>query len=121
MYYRDTWIEVNLSAMEQNIRELSDLTKKELIMVVKANAYGHGDLKVAKFAQQNCNVSFFAVSSMDEATFLRSHLPEGNILILGYVRPGHLPDAIAHNITVTSPSVEYAGQMEDCTGLHVHI
>ena len=41
--YRNTWVEVNLDAIYDNVKTTKDICKKKYIAVVKANAYGNGD------------------------------------------------------------------------------
>jgi len=49
------WAEVDLRAIAHNVRELRRITKPEarLMAAVKANAYGHGMVEVAKAVLQN--------------------------------------------------------------------
>ena len=52
MLYRPTFMQVNLQAIQSNIQQMQQMlpVNTELIAVVKANAYGHGDIEVAKAA-----------------------------------------------------------------------
>ena len=54
--------------------------------VIKADAYGHGDVKVATLLS-SLGVKLFAVSNIDEAVRLRNAGINGEILILGYSSP----------------------------------
>ena len=50
-YYRDTWAEIDLDAIEHNVKQIKALhPTKEIFAVVKANGYGHGDVEVSKVA-----------------------------------------------------------------------
>jgi alanine racemase len=69
------------------IHKLIPATTK-VMGVVKANAYGHGDVEVAK-ALRACGVDFFGVSSIDEAIILRQAGIEDSIIVLGYTPPQH--------------------------------
>lgn len=51
--------------------------------VIKADAYGHGDIEIAKVFQSE-GVKLFAVSNIEEAIGLRKANIQGEILILGY-------------------------------------
>lgn len=75
---RDAWIEVDLSAIEQNVRSFKALlrTHCELMAVVKADGYGHGAAKVA-FAASVSGASRFGVATALEALALRD---EGIVL-----------------------------------------
>ncbi|MDF2675399.1 MAG: alanine racemase, partial [Clostridiales bacterium] len=47
-YLRPTWVEIDLDNLEYNMKEIRKITKsKEIIAVIKADAYGHGALEVA--------------------------------------------------------------------------
>lgn len=69
---RDAWIEVNLSAVEQNVRSIKSLLKQrtELMAVVKADGYGHGAEQVA-FAASVAGATRFGVATADEALELK--------------------------------------------------
>ena len=102
-FYRDTWIEINLDAIYENIlntkKQLKPNTK--LMVVVKANAYGHGMLEVAKVAQE-LEADYLVVAILDEAIYLRECGVKLPILVLGAVRIEDLPLVIKQNITVTA-------------------
>ncbi len=79
------WVEISRSALENNIRVFRELVgKSELMAVVKANAYGHGMMEVARVAQ-DCGVNWFGVNSIDEAVQLKDAGFDTPILVLGYV------------------------------------
>lgn len=69
---RGSWVEIDTSALRQNYRIYKNCiaSKYEITAVVKANAYGHGDVKVAK-AMQEEGVEHFAVATIVEAIKLR--------------------------------------------------
>ena len=91
--------------------------------VVKANAYGHGAVEVAKHVSKQ--VDGFCVSNLDEALELRQAGLEQPILILGVVLPDEVPLAIQENITLTVASLEWLEMVKDqgldLTGLTCHI
>ena len=82
-YRKRTWCEIDLNALKYNIDTIKSITNKRIIAVVKANAYGHGDVEIST-ELQNLGIDFFAVSNLDEAIKLREHGILGEILILGY-------------------------------------
>ena len=51
-FYRDTWAEVNLDHITSNVQSLKKILPEDvkIFAVVKANAYGHGDIQVARAA-----------------------------------------------------------------------
>ncbi len=103
------WTEINLNQLKKNyeIYKMSIPKSMEIMAVVKADAYGHGDQKVAKFLSDN-GVHNFAVSNIDEAIAIRRAGAEGQILILGYTPIDRVEDLISYDITQTLLSEEYA-------------
>lgn len=69
-----------------------------MLVAVKANAYGHGLVEVAKIAQGE-GVSWFGVDSLEEGLKLRKEGIKGSILVLGFIRPENLELAIKHNLS----------------------
>ncbi|ADU96304.1 alanine racemase [Thermovibrio ammonificans] len=66
------WAEVHLDRLLYNYRQVEKLSgPKKLIAVVKANAYGHGSVAVARFLQEQTAVSAFAVATYAEGVQLR--------------------------------------------------
>ena len=75
--------------------------------VVKANAYGHGDKKIAK-ELENLGIDFFCVATLDEAIRLRNVLkPTTSILILGYTPYDYVEEVVKYNLIQTITSVRY--------------
>jgi alanine racemase len=107
-YYRDTWAEIDLSAIEENISNMKRHIggSVELIAVVKANAYGHGDSQVAKTAL-SAGASMLAVAFLDEALALRKQGIKAPILVLGAVPPDTVNVCADNDITVTAYSNEW--------------
>jgi alanine racemase len=102
-----TWLEIDLGAIKNNIQQLHDISKKPVMAVVKANAYGHGLVEVAKSAQA-AGVSWLGVARIEEAMMLRNEGLNGRILVLGYTPPTRIQDAIAKNISLTVADYEVA-------------
>ena len=82
------WIEIRRDALRQNVVALRTLLppRCELMPALKANAYGHGALPVAR--ELNClGVRAFCVATVGEGMELRQGGVEGLILVLGYTPP----------------------------------
>ena len=96
-----TWVEINLDALGCNfdaVREaLPENTK--ILAVVKANAYGHGAIGVAKFLEDKAD--YLAVAATDEALEIRKNGVNCPILILGHIPYGDYDNIVKYKITPT--------------------
>lgn len=103
------WAEVDLKQIVENVKIYlnSREGKTKLIAVVKADAYGHGDVKVAE-ALQKIGIDFFAVSNVHEAVTLRNGGIKGEILVLGYTPVESVELLSKYDITQTLISYDYA-------------
>lgn len=83
-YKKRTWAEIDLSAIENNVRAMTAKLPAgcRFLGVVKADAYGHGAVPVTKRLEK-CGCSYLAVACIDEAEELRKAGIEMPILILG--------------------------------------
>jgi alanine racemase len=107
-YLRPAWAEINLDNLEYNLKEIKKLCKsKEIIGVIKADAYGHGAVETAPILLKN-GVTRLAVAVITEALELRKAGIEAPIVILGFT-PLDFGKAIVENdIEVTVYNYEYA-------------
>lgn len=104
-----TWAEVDLDAIAHNARGLKEHVgeKTELMAVVKANAYGHGAVPVAKTALEN-GASRLAVNRALEGVELRQAGITAPVLILGYSLPSEAETIVRWDLTPTVTTVEGA-------------
>lgn len=121
MFFRDTWAEIDLDQMRNNIKELTHISSKPFFAVIKANGYNCGDEYIARTAIENGAV-YIAVSSLDEALALRNKGILDPILVLEYMNTQALIVARENNVTVTASSMEWVKEavFNDLTGLKVH-
>lgn len=108
------WAEINLDNIAHNVREIRRITNKnaEIMGVVKADAYGHGVLEVARTILEN-GVTRLAVSMLDEAIQLRKHGINVPIFILGYTDPIRAKEIIEYDVTQSVFSHELAKALSD--------
>ena len=101
-HYRPTWAEVSLSAIEYNYKQVRRFIGKDtnIMVVVKANAYGHGIVEVSKVLEK-LGVNYLGVATTDEAVRLREHGISTPILGLGSVLPEEVKVLVEKNITLT--------------------
>ena len=109
-----TWAEINLDNIKFNLNNIKKLLKKDTKVcgIVKANAYGHGSVMIAKLLEQE-NVDYLGVARLEEAIELRQNGIKLPILCLGYIPEESLDIAIKNNITLTVFSLEMARKIND--------
>ena len=114
-----SWLEINLSNIGHNINEIRKLipSTSDIMAIVKANAYGHGDVICAKELQR-CGVHFFGVSSVDEGVQLREGGILDPILVLGYTPPVHFPLLVKYDLLQTFLSLDYAKKVDAYCAQH---
>lgn len=103
-----TWAEVDLDALEHNLRAVKNHLPQDmkLLITVKANAYGHGAITVAKYLENK--VDYFALAAMDEAVQLRKVGIRTPLLVLGPVLPADYERAARYDVTLTVSTLEEA-------------
>lgn len=112
-HLRPVWAEINLDNLAHNIKEIKRVTKaKEIIGVVKADAYGHGALDIAPTLLDN-GVTRLAVAVLNEAVELRRGGIQCPIMILGYTPPNLLDLLIKYDIEQTVYSYDLAKEISD--------
>ncbi len=100
--------EVDLDALRHNVHVLRGYAgEAELMAAIKANAYGHGAVPVARVLAAE-GVRHFAVATVLEGTELRDAGIEQSILVLGAPIPEAIPVYVRHGLTLTVSSVETA-------------
>lgn len=111
-YRGRSWTEISLNTIKNNYKIYKEHLPEgiEIMAVVKADAYGHGDQEVAK-AMQELGCKHFAVSNIHEALRLCEAHVQGEILILGYTPPYYMNAVYANEITQAIPSEEYAEEL----------
>ena len=97
-----TWVEINLDAIANNVKNIKELIgeKKELMAVVKGNAYGHDILEVSSVVLNN-GATRLAVARLEEGIFLRKAGITVPILILGLTLKQQAELLVSYNITPT--------------------
>ncbi len=118
--YRQTYLEINLNNLESNYNFLKKFTNKKIMAVVKANAYGIGEVTSAKFLEA-LGCDFFAVSSLDEAINLRNSGIKADILILGHTDSSDFDLVIKKNIIVTIHDLKQLVKIPSSLRVHLKI
>lgn len=106
---RRTWAEIDLDALArdfQAVREAANPQAK-VCCVVKADAYGHGAVRIAR-EFEGLGADWFAVSNLEEALQLRLGGIQKPILVLGYTPPEEAAALSNHHISQCVYSLDYA-------------
>ncbi|MDR1433783.1 alanine racemase [Candidatus Endomicrobiellum devescovinae] len=107
VFFRPTWVEIDKSDFHFNLKKIKEYLAKDtkVMAVVKANAYGHSGIALAKEAQ-SAGLQWLAVSSIEEGIQLREAGIKANILILGNIFPfENFQVVIAHSLTPTISTI----------------
>lgn len=96
---RPAWVEVNLSNLDYNIKNIrAKIGDRDMIGVIKADAYGHGSVKVAEVLREN-GVKIFAIATLQEAITLREAGAKEEIIMLGLTPDMYADTIAAYDIT----------------------
>ena len=97
-----TWVEINLDAIANNVKNIKELIgeKKELMAVVKGNAYGHDILEASLVFLKN-GASRLAVARLEEGILLRKTGITVPILVLGLTLKQQAELLVSYSITPT--------------------
>lgn len=108
---RPTWAEIDLNNLEHNMKEIAKLCKgKEIIAVLKADAYGHGALDVATTLIKG-GATKLGVAVITEALELRDSGIDTPIVILGYTPLSFAQKLIINDIEQTVYTYECAAEL----------
>ncbi|UCH85031.1 MAG: alanine racemase [Candidatus Latescibacterota bacterium] len=108
-----TWVEVNLDTLNENLEVIRRAIAPdvEILLTIKADAYGHGAVQVAQTSDER--VDWFGVATLDEAFELRKAEISKRILILSPVLEKEIPSAVDNDIAVTVSSRDFALAVSD--------
>jgi len=106
---RPTWVEIDLNAIASNTRQIKSLVgdRVQVLASIKADAYGHGAVKVARTVQHN-GATMLGVATLSEVTPLREAGITIPILVFGYVTNWQMREAVRQQATVTLYTLEAA-------------
>ncbi|MEW5718236.1 MAG: alanine racemase [Chloroflexota bacterium] len=110
---RPAWTEVNLSAIENNVRRVVEIAGGAHVMaMVKANAYGHGAVEVSRAALRG-GARWLGVVSVGEAIELRRANIAAPMLVTGYTPPAWTRAAVKNDVTLTVFTFDVARAISD--------
>lgn len=111
--FRPVWAEIDLDRIKYNIRNIKELVgDKEIVAVIKADAYGHGAIDVAPILLDN-GASRLAVATLTEGMELRRSGIDAPIIILGYTPTEFGEDIVGFDIEQTIYTFKDAKELSD--------
>lgn len=108
---RPTVAEIDLTKLTRNLRNIRTQVgpQPEILAILKANAYGHGAVKLGEFIEQNALAQWFGVASVEEGIALREAGLQTPILVLGSIYPFEAFEyAVKYRLAVTIASLAAA-------------
>ena len=108
---RPTRIRVDLDALAHNLDALQRHAGTPVMGIVKANAYGHGLVPVARHLEAQ-GIAQLGVAFVEEGIALRRAGLQVPILVLGGIHAPQVSQFIAHDLEVTVSSVDKLRQVE---------
>ncbi len=113
---RPTRVEVNLRSLKENYLSVKNhLGPVKIMPILKANAYGHGLVKIAQFYQE-LGVDYLGVAVVEEGILLRKFGVETPILVLGGIWENQIPLFVKNDLTITASSIDKLRQIEETAG-----
>ncbi len=123
---RPTNIEIDLGAITHNYRAIcAQVGQRPVLAVLKANAYGHGLVELAKHLE-SLSVAYLGVAYLEEGIRLRNAGIATPILVMGGILGDQIPLFLDHDLTLTASSVDKLMQIEAvakqrCSRARVHL
>lgn len=112
---RATWAEVNLKRLEENMAAIRErVAPAKVMLVAKANAYGHGLVEVSKALADKAD--YIGVAVLEEGILLRELGITAPIIVLGGIWSEQIHRYLQHNLTLTASSVERLEQIDQTAG-----
>ena len=110
---RPTRVQVNERRIRDNYKAIKTLVSPARIMpVLKANAYGHGILRIAQIMQEE-GADYLGVAFLEEGILLRENHIDIPILVLGGILGNQIPHFLEHNLTITASSIDKLGAVQE--------
>jgi len=106
------WVEIDSSALSHNIHQFRKLIgeNRKLLVMVKANAYGHGIMEVSDIALR-AGADWLGVDSLEEGLFLRKKGFNCPILTVGYIPLEGLKEAVTNDLRLNVYNLEAVSQL----------
>ena len=113
---RPTLVEIDLDRLKENFLAIrSHVAPAKVMAVVKANAYGHGLIRVARL-MQDLKADCIGVAVLEEGILLRQAGVTIPILVMGGILGNQVPHFLKYGLTITASSLETLKAIDDAAG-----
>jgi alanine racemase len=113
---RPTLVEIDLDRLRENFLAIqSHVAPAKVMAVVKANAYGHGLVRVARL-MQDLKADYIGVAVLEEGILLRQAGVTIPVLVMGGILGNQVPHFLKHGLTITASSLETLKAINDAAG-----
>ena len=110
---RPTRVEVDLKILTENFRAVkSHFNNSKVMPILKANAYGHGLVRVAQL-YESLKADYLGVAVVEEGILLREMGIKMPILVLGGVWGNQIPLFLKNDLTITASSIDKLKQIDE--------
>ncbi len=110
---RPTRVEVDLRLIKENFYALkSFLGQVKIMPILKANAYGHGLIRIAQ-VYQDMNADYLGVAVVEEGILLREYGIKVPILVLGGIWENQIPLFLKNDLTITASSIDKLREIDE--------
>ncbi len=112
---RPTRAEISIPRLLHNFEIVKKLvgSNVQIMPMVKANAYGHGIVRISQELMR-AGAHSLGVAYLEEALFLRAHGISAPIAVLGGINTEQVPDFIRNDVEITSSSIDKSRAISDC-------
>jgi alanine racemase len=121
---RPTYLEIDLDAISNNFVAIKKHVGKAMVMpILKANAYGHGLIAIAKHLQQ-LGADYLGVAFLEEGILLRESGIDIPILVLGGILGNQVPEFLRYDLTITASSIDkldFISEAASVTGIKAKV
>lgn len=113
---RPTYAEISLERLRQNFQAIQSQVAPAMFMaVLKANAYGHGMVEIARHVEA-WGADYLGVAVLEEGLLLREIGIQAPILVMGGMLGNQVPQFLHNDLTLTASSIEKLEQIDEAAG-----
>jgi len=110
---RPTRVEVDIKVLAENFKAIkAHVNKTKVMPILKANAYGHGLVRVAQLYEE-LKADYLGVAVVEEGILLREMGIKMPILVLGGIWGNQIPLFLKHNLSITASSIDKLKQIDE--------